>query len=394
MGIEFQVVDTIHRVSAEAWQALWKTDYPFVQYGFLTALEDSGCTPGNIACNGEENASGDAESGWQVAHLLGYDGEKLVLAMPMYRKTHSWGEYVFDWSWAEAYHRNGLAYYPKLVCAVPFTPATGPRIACADSHELGAVLPLALTWLRQFCEAQGFSGAHLLFPDKALSSQWQALDWQQRQGCQFHWFNRDYTSFDDFLSGFASRKRKNLRKERQQVLAADVTLQRLTGADITPQDWDAFYQFYHMTYLKRSGATGYLNRDFFARLGEAVGDQLLMVVAYREGRRIAASLCFFDNECLYGRYWGCREEVPGLHFEACYYQGIEFAIERGLQRFDPGAQGEHKIQRGFEPVLTYSNHWLVEPAFNDAVGDFLQREKPAIEQYRQQCAEALPFKQV
>lgn len=385
MGIEFQVVDTIHDVDADSWQSLWQTDYPFVQYGFLKALEDSGCT---------EAGNSSAETGWEVAHLLGVEARQLVFALPMYRKTHSWGEYVFDWSWAEAYHRNGLAYYPKLVCAVPFTPATGPRAAVAASYALTDVLPQALSWLRQYCQAEGCSGAHLLFPEDSVSRHWQTLGWQQRQGCQFHWFNHNYQNFDDFLAGFASRKRKNLRKERQQVAAAGVTLRRLSGTAISAEDWDAFYQFYHITYLKRSGATGYLNRDFFARLGEALGDQLLMVMAYRGGHRIAASLCFFDDQCLYGRYWGCREDVPGLHFEACYYQGIEFAIERGLQRFDPGAQGEHKIQRGFEPVLTYSNHWLVEPAFNDAVADFLQREKPAIEQYREQCAAALPFKQV
>lgn len=377
MGIEFQLLGSINEVAAEDRDNLWQTRYPFVQHRFLAALEDSGCT--------------SDESGWLPQHLVGYADGKLAFAMPLYLKSHSWGEYVFDWSWAEAYHRNGLAYYPKLVNAIPFTPASGPRLALTEGAPTNT-LEQAIGFLQHHCQEQGLSGVHSLFTGEPLSQQLSDQGLQQRLGCQFHWFNRDFHSFEDFLAAFSSRKRKNLRKERQQVVAADVTLQKLTGSEISPADWDAFYQFYHTTYLKRSGATGYLNRDFFKRLAAALSDQLLMVMAWQEGKRIAAALCFFDDENLYGRYWGCHREVPGLHFEACYYQGIEFAIEQGLQRFDPGAQGEHKIQRGFEPILTYSNHWLAHPAFNEAIDGFLKSEKAGIRDYQQQCSGLLPFR--
>ncbi|GAA5315225.1 MAG: GNAT family N-acetyltransferase [Candidatus Pelagadaptatus aseana] len=377
MGIEFKLLHSMDDISADAWDDLWQTRYPFVQHRFLAALEASACT--------------SEDSGWQPQHLIGSVNGKPAFAMPLYLKQHSWGEYVFDWSWADAYRRHGLTYYPKLVNAIPFTPATGPRLAYTPDAPANAVAQ-AMAFLQTHCQQQGISGLHCLFTEQTLSERLTECQLQQRQGCQFHWFNREYSSFDDFLETFSSRKRKNLRKERQQVQTAQVSLRRLSGNDITDADWDAFYQFYHTTYLKRSGATGYLNRDFFQRLSQAMGEQLLMVMAYQQGQRIAAALCFFDDHCLYGRYWGCHREVPGLHFEACYYQGIEFAIERGLQRFDPGAQGEHKIQRGFEPILTFSNHWLTEPAFQQAIGPFLASEADAILDYQQQCRQSLPFK--
>lgn len=381
-----RLLESIHEIDARIWNGLFDpgesdTPYPFMRHEFLAALEDSGCT--------------ETETGWQPQHLILENAEgEIIAAMPLYLKHHSYGEYVFDWSWADAYRRNGLHYYPKLLSAAPFTPATGARLAVAEAVDKTAVIERITGFLDQHCEQHRLSGWHLLFLPAAETQRWQDAGNLTRAGCQFHWFNRDYRNFDDFLATFNSRKRKSVKKERRGVSDAGVTLSRLVGDEIQTTDWDRFYQFYHTTYLKRSGGTGYLNREFFDAIATHMGDQILMVNAQREGEGVIASaLCFFDERQLYGRYWGCRKEVPGLHFEACYYQGIEFAIERGLQVFDPGAQGEHKIQRGFEPTLTYSQHWLAEPAFHEAVADFLRRETPGIEAYRDDCASYLPFRQ-
>ena len=381
-----RLLDSIHEITPELWDRLFAqangaTPYPFLRHAFLAALEDSGCT--------------DIDTGWQPQHLLleNADGE-IVAAMPLYLKHHSYGEYVFDWSWADAYRRNGLAYYPKLLSAAPFTPATGPRLGLAEAMDKTVAIEQMTGFLDQHCEQRNLSGWHLLFLPPNEAEPWQAAGNLTRVGCQFHWKNRDYRNFDDFLSTFNSRKRKSVKKERRGVRDAGVTLTRLVGDEITASDWDRFYRFYHTTYLKRSGNTGYLNREFFEAIATRMGHQILMVNAEQGSDGVIASaLCFFDDQQLYGRYWGCRNEIPGLHFEACYYQGIEFAIERGLQIFDPGAQGEHKIQRGFEPTLTYSQHWLAEPAFHEAVADFLRRETPGIKAYRDDCASYLPFRQ-
>ncbi len=382
----FELLDSIHRIDRHQWNQLWQQAggdaglSPFLRHEFLAALEDSGCT--------------NEKSGWVPRHLIvkSATGE-LRGAMPLYEKHHSYGEYVFDWGWADAYQRNGLNYYPKLLAAIPFTPATGPRLALVDESDRSVTVAALHRFLNDYCRSEGLSSWHCLFLPAGETELWQQAGSQSRIGCQFHWVNRSYDTFEQFLESFNSRKRKAVRKERSQVTAQGVTLQRLTGSAITAADWDRFYRFYHTTYLKRSGSGGYLNRDFFAAIGESLADQLLMVNGQRNGNTIASALCFFDQQRLYGRYWGCREEVSGLHFEACYYQGIEFAIERGLQVFDPGAQGEHKIQRGFEPTITWSQHWLADPRFMEAVEDFLRRETPAVEAYRDDCASYLPFRQ-
>lgn len=380
MKAAIKFIDSIHHIDAEQWQQLWRSDYPFIQHEFLAALEDSDCTTAN--------------RGWQPHHLVVYCGQQLIAAMPMYLKRHSYGEYVFDWSWAQAYEQHDLDYYPKLVNAIPFTPATGPRLATAPDVTATELIPLIQQHLNDYCQQHGISGWHCLFVDEPLSQSLTSVNLTQRLGCQFHWYNRDYRHFDEFLATFNSRKRKSLRKERQQVTDAGVTLQRLTGTDITAEHWDMFYRFYHATYLKRSGATGYLNRDFFKLLARHCSDHVLMICAQKNQRLIAAALCFFDSDHLYGRYWGCQEEINGLHFEACYYQGIEFAIEQGIQRFDPGAQGEHKIQRGFEPRFTYSNHYIVQADFRGAINDFLSRERQQVDEYKKQCEAYLPFKKI
>lgn len=401
-----QLINSIHDISAKDWDRLFTASlhlegnsqpvlpYPFLRHDFLAALEDSGCT--------------QTETGWTPKHLLVFDDAiqdkngkpQAIAAMPLYLKHHSYGEYVFDWAWADAYRRNGMDYYPKLLSAVPFTPATGPRLAIdnrLDSQHANhrqQVIHSVSEFLVSYCHEHGLSGWHQLFLPEQQTKSWRAADSLTRTGCQFHWINRNYQNFDEFLQGFNSRKRKSVRKERRQVAEQGVTLSRLVGPEISKDDWDRFYHFYHTTYLKRSGNTGYLNREFFEAISRDLSDQILMVKADIAGQgTVACALCFFDDTHLYGRYWGCQVEVPGLHFEACYYQGIEFAIERGLKRFDPGAQGEHKIQRGFEPTLTYSQHWLADDRFHTAVDNFLTQETPGVEAYQTDCQSYLPFKQ-
>ncbi|NIB39455.1 N-acetyltransferase [Pseudomaricurvus alkylphenolicus] len=373
------LLNSIHDISASDWDELWPDNSPFHRHGFFAALEDSGCT--------------SQESGWKPQHLLLRRGDKVVAAMPLYLKFHSYGEYVFDWAWADAYRRNGLDYYPKLLSAIPFTPATGARIGIANHVDASEVYQHISEFLNHHCQEQGISSWHCLFHREEDRPFWNDQVTLERRGCQFHWVNRGYADFADFLGHFNSRKRKAVRRERQQVRDYHIQLDRLVGKAITKEDWDQFYLHYHTTYLKRSGGTGYLNREFFQALAANLGEQVLMVTAALKGERIASALCLFDENSLYGRYWGCLEEVPGLHFEACYYQGIEFAIEKGLCRFDPGAQGEHKIQRGFEPTLTWSQHWIADPRFSAAIEDFLHRETPGINDYREDCASYLPFRQ-
>lgn len=369
-----RIVEHMSDLNENAWQALWQSQYPFIQHGFLTALEEAQCVGAN--------------SGWQPVYLVVEDGDSLVGAMPIYIKSHSYGEYVFDWSWADAYHHHGFDYYPKLINAIPFTPATGPRFAATNDQVAQALLQAFI----QLAQSVGASGVHCLFPSATCAKVLHAdTTFTQRLGTQFHWFNQNYSDFDAFLTTFASRKRKNIRKEREKA-RAQVTIARKLGKDLTEQDWRRFFGLYQRTYLKRSGRGGYLNEAFFIALGNALTNQVLMVQAYdTEQQLMGAALYFYDDTTLYGRYWGAITEYDGLHFECCYYQGIEFAIERGLQRFDPGAQGEHKIARGFIPVLTQSFHQLFEPSFHDAVCDFTLKEGLAVREYCLDARTALPF---
>ena len=372
--VKVNLHQSIESIGPERWNALCSIHYPFMRYEFLHALEASG--------------SVSTQTGWQPLHLeLSRNGETELL-MPLYLKSHSWGEYVFDWAWAEAYERHGLPYYPKLLTAIPFTPATGPRfgtrMACA---EVMAQLPQLL---RQLCEQTGASSWHGLFlPPEAITAAPEPM--MHRLGAQYHWFNRGYQTFDQFLNQFNSRKRKAVRKERQKVEDQDIHLSRISGRDISAPQLELFYRFYQMTYLKR-GRQGYLSPDFFHRLHQTMPEQMLLILAEQAGEAIAAALCFIGEDTLYGRYWGCAQEYDCLHFEACYYQGIEFCIEQGLARFDPGAQGEHKIQRGFEPVSTGSLHQIAHPGFEAAILDFLHQETEAMQQQIAELTTWLPFR--
>lgn len=373
-----RVLRRIADVPASAWDALAGTECPFLRHAFLAALEDSGSVGG--------------DSGWTPHHLLLESGSGVLAAMPCYAKTHSYGEYVFDWSWAEAYSRHGRRYYPKLLCAVPFTPSTGPRLLLAGGVTHGDALGAFRETVDGLLGDGSFSSWHLLFPDAALSEACRQAGLLRRTGVQFHWHNAAYGDFEDFLGRFASRKRKQIRRERRQVQEQGLEIRRLRGAEIDTATWDRFHLFYQMTYARRSGHGGYLSREFFHRLGRELPESVLLVLALREGEAVAGALNLIGPDALYGRYWGCTEAWAQLHFELCYYQGIEFCIEERLTRFDAGAQGEHKIARGFEPVITESWHAIADPRFRAAIADFLAREAPAVETYRADAASTLPFR--
>jgi len=377
--LEARLLSSLQQVDADSWNGLTGTDYPFLRHEFLLALEQSGCTR--------------ADSGWQPCHVTVYREGRLIALMPLYLKSHSYGEYVFDWGWADAWQRHGLSYYPKLVTAIPFTPATGPRL-CFAAGEDEATCTLALVQaVKQLAEEQQLSSWHLLFPTEKESALVESLQTSTRLGSQFHWFNQGYACFDDFLATFNSRKRKSLKRERRRVQDQGIGLEVMEGGDIRESDWERFYHFYQLTYAKRSGHGGYLNREFFQQIGDSLPEHCVMVMAYDGSEPIAGSLCFRSADTLFGRYWGCIRELDCLHFEAFYYQGIEYCIRHGLERFDPGAQGEHKIQRGFTPIITRSNHWIADPQFAHAIEDFTERENRHTESYIEQASSYLPFRQ-
>lgn len=392
MRIEF--ADTLKTIDPEQWNSLWKHSYPFTRYEFLAALENSGSTT--------------ASTGWRPQHCVIFEGAQLLAAMPLYAKTHSYGEYVFDWSWANAYHEHGYHYYPKLINAIPFTPTTGPRWGIADhlpAEQQQHLLQVLLGAVAQHVHEGDYSGFHSLFNE--INQRAQALQRMQflqkgalpylklhpRFDCQFHWFNQGFTSFSDFLDTFNARKRKNVNKERRKISEQNIAVTMVEGGALTTADWQRFYQLYQRTYLKRSGHAGYLNEAFFQLLGHDLPENIVMAKALRDGEWLAAALYLRDEKALYGRYWGATDEFDSLHFECCYYQGIEYAIANGLQRFDPGAQGEHKIARGFTPIVTSSLHHIEHPGFDQAIGSFLQQEQQHIMQYCRQARLELPFRE-
>lgn len=379
--MEFKSFPSIKHIPASLWDGLFDSENPFVKHAYLLALEQSG--------------SATAEAGWTPQHLLMYQDGQAIGAMPLYGKTHSYGEFVFDWGWAEAYQHYGLDYYPKLVTAIPFTPVAGPRIGVANGLDMQLAIAGFRNEVQRLLLTSGATGWHLLFADEALQKAFANIEEQtlmHREAVQFHWFNKGYQSFDDFLTSLRSARRKNLKRERRKVAEQGITVYRRTGDEIQDEEWQAFYQCYQDTYLKRSGHAGYLNNSFFTRIRQNMADQLMLVVARDADRIVATSLFFFDSNTLYGRYWGALEEVSCLHFEACFYQGIEFCIERELKRFDPGTQGEHKLVRGFEPIKSASYHWIADARFRTAIEDFVKREKIGTERYQQAAESLLPFK--
>jgi predicted N-acyltransferase len=368
-----RVAPSVGSLPAAGWDALAGPGNPFLSHAFLSALEDS--------------ASVGPGTGWAPVPLVMEDaGGRLLAALPAYAKSHSQGEYVFDYAWADAWQRAGGSYYPKLQIAVPFTPATGPRLLLSDDVYAAPLLRAAET----LCHRHDFSSAHATFIEPAQLPLFQNAGWLPRSDIQFHWINRGYADFDDFLGALASRKRKALRKERAAAQQG-VTIRALTGADIRPEHWDAFWQFYQDTGSRKWGHP-YLTREAFDLFGERMGERILLVLAFEEGRPIAGALNFIGGDALYGRYWGCVVDKPFLHFELCYYQAIDAAIARGLARVEAGAQGGHKLARGYEPVQTWSMHWIADTGFRAAVADFLEREREGIAQDQLFLGQHTPFR--
>jgi len=366
-----RIVESLAAIEREEWNAL-AGPQPFVRHEFLSALIDTGCAA--------------ARSGWRPQFVLLYRSGALAGAMPLFAKSHSYGEYVFDWAWAEAHERHGIDYYPKLVGAIPFTPVKGARLLAASPEAKATLLGAALELARDA------SSLHVLFARDEDARLLADRGMLMRRTVQFHWRNEGYADFDDFLGRLSHARRKNIRQERRRVAAAGVRLRRLEGAAIERRHWEFFNRCYRGTYAAHR-STPYLSLEFFLRIGASMPDNVVMVIAERENRAIAASLLLRDAESLYGRYWGAVEHVPLLHFECCYYQAIEYAIEKKLTAFEGGAQGEHKLFRGLLPVEALSAHWLAHPKFARAVESFLEREGAGIARYVNELVEHSPFKE-
>lgn len=372
-----RIVTSIDSIPAAQWNALALADNPFVRHEFLLALERTGCV--------------GAATGWTPNHLLLEDDDRQLLgAIPLYRKSHSWGEFVFDWSWARAYDQAGLSYYPKLVSMPPFTPATGPRLLIAPdaAPQLRAQL---VKELLDYTRSERLPSAHLLFltdEDRA------ALDGQEfmwRKDCQFHWRNRGFRTFEDFIATFRADKRKKALRERRRVLEGGVTFRTLSGGDMDAKLWEIVFGFSAGTF-ESHGHEHYLNLEFFRAISTVMPQAVVVKLAQYQGHPIATAIFFRGGDVLYGRYWGAAANYHSLHFETCYYQGIEYCIEQGLQQFEPGTQGEHKVARGFEPTSTWSAHWIADPRFRRAIDHYLNEERAGIDQYILQVEQHMPFR--
>ncbi|RME65566.1 MAG: N-acetyltransferase [Alphaproteobacteria bacterium] len=372
--VQVRVLESARSLDGGRWDTLAGTANPFLSHAFMTALEDSGAAAAAV--------------GWRPFHLLAEDetGQALAL-MPAYLKSHSYGEYVFDHGWAAAYERAGGRYYPKLQSCVPFTPVTGPRLLAASPAAATALVVAAKTLV----ERHGLSGLHVTFPEQAELPIYRAQGLLIRTDQQFHWRNAGYRDFADFLDALSSRKRKTLRRERQAVQQAGIAIAVLTGGDLTEAAWDSFFAFYMDTASRKWGRP-YLNRRFFSLLGERLGKRVVLMLAMRGGRAIAGALNLLGDDTLYGRYWGALEYHPFLHFELCYYQAIDYALAHGLSRVEAGAQGEHKLARGYQPVKTYSAHWLRDPRFQAAVARFLEAERREVDAAIDYLGTTMPFK--
>jgi len=371
-----RILSSLAELQPSTWDDLVRSQAeanPFLSYAFLHALHESG--------------SASKKSGWQPQYLTIWQGENLVAALPLYAKFHSYGEYVFDWAWADAYRRNGLEYYPKLLSAIPFTPVTGGRLLAIDAPARDALISA----LKEVQEKNDLSSTHILYPPEQEAKQLEEAGFMLRKGVQFHWKNQDFENFEQFLSTLEQKKRKNIRAERRKVHEAGITLRQLPGVEASEADWRFFKRCYDHTYSAHY-STPYLNLDFFLRISQAMPENILLVIAEREGNPIASSLLIHDQNALYGRYWGALEHHACLHFETAYYQPLEFCIANKIAAFEGGAQGEHKMARGFLPQQTWSAHWLAHPGFADAVERFLDEEGKGIENYVDELNERNPFK--
>ena len=373
-------VTTVERVAdvpASQWDTLAGEGHPFTRHAFLDALERHGCV-------GEE-------VGWIPSHILVHAGGRLVGATPAYVKLHSQGEFVFDWSWAEAYSRHGLEYYPKLISAIPFTPSTGPRLLVHPDAPRRAVKRALAASAVDVSKAMHASSFHWLFPRESDTAALESSELLIRSGCQFHWSNRGYRDFQDYLDALTSKRRKEIRRERRDAASAPVEIEIHDGSTATEEHWHAYHALYSSTYDRKWGYPA-LTPSFFTSVAELLPDQTLVILARRGGRYVAGAHCFVGRETLFGRNWGCTEHYRGLHFEICYYRLIEHCIRHGLSRFDAGAQGEHKLMRGFLPVETHSAHWIRDPRFREAIGRFLAEECAGLRRYRHAMERHSPYR--
>ncbi len=380
--LDIKVHSQISEISADDWNALLSDNNPFMRHEFLHALEEHQCV-----C---------PKFGWIPKHIGVYENDSLIGAMPLYEKHNNYGEFVFDQAWSNAWQQVGLNYYPKLVSAAPYTPALGDRLLTSNDLDKSrqALIQGQLTeTVQRLCLEQELSGAHVLFPNKSQQA-WltEQPEWLHRHDCQFHWFNQNYQNFDDFLATLSAKKRKNIKQERKSVANAGITFRVLNGLTATEQDWQQFAAFYQKTFIEK-WSTPTLNVDFFKTVAQALPLQIVLVLADQNDQCIAGSLMFRSETHLYGRHWGCLQEVKNLHFEACFYQGIEYAIENGLQVFEPGAGGEHKIARGFVPIAMQSSHWLRVNPFPEGIERFILEEKQAVEEYAADCLKHAPYKE-
>ena len=380
--LRVSVSHSLAEIPAQDWDALGSGNYPFSRHCFLYGLELHDCLE---------------PFGWHPVYFQLHRGSSLLAAIPCYIKTNSYGELVFDHAWVNAYQRNGLDYYPKLVSAIPYTPATGERFLLnfdlvIDAQEQDELCRLLCSAVLDFCDKQGLSSWHLLFPEKALLDRLSEARLMRRNDVQFHWQNQKYSDFDDFLRRLSSRKRKNIKKERSSVAQQGLEISMQSGGELSAAEWQRIHDLYAGIYLRKHG-TATLSAGFFQHLAEQMPQQILAATAREQGEIVAASVFFRSDSHLYGRVWGCDEYFRHLHFECCYYQGIDYCIAHQLTCFDPGAQGEHKLSRGFLPTLTWSAHWIAHPQFGEAIGQFLQQERPHIEQYREQLMQHSPYRQ-
>lgn len=376
--MQSRVVAGLGEIAPPDWDALVPDGTPFLRHAFLRGLETTGCV--------------GADTGWASTHVLLTDARGLAAAAPAYLKDHSYGEFVFDFAWAQAYARSGLEYYPKLVVAVPFTPATGPRLLVRADLDYGATARRLIGRLEALAGERNASSVHVLFPASRDCAVLDAAGWLARRDCQFHWYNHGYTSFDHYLESFTAEKRKKARRERRRVAEMGISFETWSAGALDAPRLDAIYALHRDTFL-RHGHLPYLTREFFTHAAQRLGEALMVKAAMWRDRLVACAIFFRSNATLYGRYWGAAADFHSLHFETCYHQGIEYCIEQGLAHFEPGTQGEHKVARGFEPALTRSAHFIVDAQFRAAIGAHLEREGRAVDQYAAEVAMHLPFRQ-
>lgn len=370
------IIADLSTLDPTAWDRLCDGDNPFVRHSFLVALENNACL---------------VEYGWYPQHMVAYENGQLVAAMPMYIKDNSYGELVFDWAWADAYHRQGIPYYPKLVTAIPYTPATGPRLLVAPDVDYSVYASALINAALAHADNTGMSSIHWLFTNEQDTALLRQQGMAMRLGCQFHWRNQGYTSFDHYLARFTSDKRKKIRRERKRVRDEQIQLEIRHGDEMTEAHWQVFHRFYTSTFDRKSGMAT-LSLAFFEELGRTMAENVVVVLAKHHGEYVASAFNLKGKSTLYGRHWGCNAHYHSLHFEACYYQGLEYCIDRGLNGFEPGAQGEHKISRGFLPTATWSAHWIQQPEFATAIARFTEQEQQGMQHYIDSLTAHSPFK--